>query len=110
MLYNVDKGGNTSEESEILEPIHACLRELIEWDKAKKTHLIRYTDHDIVAITLLYVHILGNRIIHTLSDEKVSVTFSKEIVENYVDMVKKLTLAMSRVNVSEHFKDGKTKE
>lgn len=107
MPYNVSIGGNTANESEILEPIHACLRELAAWDKAKKSHLLKYTDDDIVAATMLYIAVVANRLIHTLSEEQVNAKYSKEIVENYAENIRQLTEAITRVNVTNHFKENK---
>jgi hypothetical protein len=106
-MYNVSKGGNTLEESEILEPIHTCLRELLEVDKQGKGHLIQYTDHDIVAITVLFSNILGNRLIHKMTDEKVSLGFSQATAKSYGRMIQELALAMTGVDLIEHFKDNK---
>ena len=103
-MYNTNKGGNTIEESEILKPIHTCLRELLEVDKEGKGHLIEYTDHDIVAITLLFSNILGNRLIHRMTDEKVSLGFSQSTAKSYGNMIQEITEAMTGVSLKEHFK------
>lgn len=99
MAYNRSSGGNTSEISEILEPLHACLKELIERDHLNKSHLIEYTDRDVVAISMMYAHILGNRLIHNLTDEKASLGLSQHLATTYGNMIHDITESMSGVDV-----------
>lgn len=111
MAYNVSKGKNTLEESEILEPIHNCLRELMEYDKQKKAHLLQFSDHDIVAITLLYSQVCGNRLGHNFGGENITPELMKEIANNFGRLIQDLTLAMTRVDVVGHFnEEGSTSE
>lgn len=109
MTYNVSKGKNTLEESEILEPMHACLRELMEYDLKGKSHLLKFTDHDIIAITLLYSTILGNRFAHNLVADKASQKVTAEISHNYAKAIQNLTLGMTRVDVVGHYKEREQK-
>ncbi len=102
-MYNVNKGENTLEESEMLEAIHSCLREIIARDEAGTGHLIEYSEHDIIAITLLYTKILGNRLAGKLADEKVSLKYSEELALSYGEMVRQLTKSMSGIDVIKHF-------
>lgn len=106
-MYNISKGGNTLKESEILEPLHTCLRELIDRDLNRKGDLIKYTDDDVVAATLLYSHILGNRLVHTLTDERVSIGMAQELARNYSNEIQNVTTSMSRVDVSNYYKEKK---
>ena len=111
MPYNISKGENTLEESEILEPLHACLREVMEYDKQKKAHLLRFTDHDIVAVTLLYSQVCGNRLGHNLASEGINEKLLREIANNFGRFIQELTLAMTRVDVVGHFnEEGETSE
>lgn len=103
-MYNINKGGNTFNESEILEPIHTCLRELLDIEKQNRGSSIQYTDDDVIAVTLLYSQILGSRFIEILDDEKVGVGFAKEVAESYGAMIRELTLAMSRVDTTVYYK------
>jgi hypothetical protein len=109
MTYNIDKGGNTSEESEILEPIHACLRELLERDRLGKGHLMEYTDHDVVAATLVFSHILGNRLAHKLTRENVNLDYSKELATGFGISIINLAKMMSGVDVATLYKGNEEK-
>ena len=99
-MYNISKGENTMEESEILEPVHKCLRELLDLEKKGKSQNYEYTDHDIVAATLLYSHILGNRLIHRLTDERASIGLSKHLGKTYGEAIQLLTKQMTNVDIS----------
>lgn len=98
-MYNISKGENSMEESEILEPIHTCLRELLELERKGKSQNYEFTDHDIVAATLLYSHILGNRLIHNLTDERASIGLSKHLGSTYGDAIQVLTKQMTGVDI-----------
>ena len=104
-MYNVSKGGNTLEESEILEPLHACLRELLERERLGKSHLMEYSDDDVIATALLFSHIMGNRLVHNLTDENVSIGMSQKLAVEYGAQIQLLTLSMSGVDLSNAFKD-----
>lgn len=104
MLYNVNKGENTFEESEILEPIHSCLRELLELEHIGKGYKARFTDHDIIAITLLYSIITGNRLVHRLVEEKVGITLSNELANHFGNIITQVTKGMTNVDMIEYYK------
>lgn len=103
-MYNVAKSGNTPNESEILEPLHACLRELLEYQRQGKDGSIIYTDDDVIAITLLYSTILGSRLANILASEKVGITLAVEMSRHYAALVNETTQGMSRVNTSAYYK------
>lgn len=109
MKYNIDKGKNTLEESEILEPLHSCLRELLERDRKGKGHLIEYTDNDVVAATLMYSHILSNRLAHKLNRENSSLKLSQELATSFGISIVNLTKTMSGVDIPEFYKGDKEK-
>jgi hypothetical protein len=108
MAYNRSKGIEPNEISEILEPLHACLRELLESDRRGKTHLIEYTDKDVIAASLVYSHILGNRLVHHLTKEKASLERTKLLGNSYGEAIQKLTKGMSGVDLNDYYK-GKGK-
>jgi len=104
-MYNVNKGKNTIEESEILEPLHKCLRELLSLDKSRASGKIEFTDHDIIAITLMYSHILGNRLIYNLKDEKVSIGLSQHLASSFGEAIQVLTKQMTAIDINVVYKD-----
>lgn len=97
-------GNKTPDRSEILEPLHACLRELLERDKQGSSQAVKYTDNDVVAATLLFAHILGNRLVHRLSDEKVGISMAGELGKHYAALINEVTLGMSTVDTSKFYK------
>jgi hypothetical protein len=103
-VYNINKGGNTLNESEILEGVHACVRELLDVESKGNGDKLDYTDDDVIAVTLLYSLVMGNRLIKTLTDERVSIGMSKEIASNYAFQLRQLTLGMTRVDTSSYYK------
>ena len=50
--------------SEILEPLHNVAEEVSELDARKKSHLIEYTDLDVIAAAVVFTHIMANRKAH----------------------------------------------
>lgn len=102
--YNTNKGENTFGESEILEPLHTCLRELLERDRTGSSLDIKYTDDDVVAATLMYAHILGNRLIHNLTEEKAGIALAQELTKHYSVLINEVTLGMSKVDTSVYYK------
>jgi hypothetical protein len=109
MPYNVDKGKNTLKESEILEPVHACLRELIERERLGKP-FGTFSDDDVVAVTLLYSMVMGNRLLERLKAETVGINFSQEISNYFSIMLQDMTLGMSKVNVTQYYKGKEQKK
>lgn len=107
-MYNVNKGKNTLEESEILEPIHYCLRELLERQKNGKPES-GFTDHDVVAITLLYSIIMGDRLVEQLKEEKVGLEIAQDLSDYFAVAIQQTTLGMSKVNVRDYYKEKGTK-
>lgn len=104
-MYNVNKGENTSEESEILEPLHKCLRELLSLEQSGTGKGgMEYTDHDIVAATLLYSHIMGNRLIVNLKEEKASIGLAQHLAGTYGEAIQVLTKQMTAVDINVIYK------
>lgn len=108
MEYNRSSGGNTSEISEILEPLHTCLSELLERDRLGKSHLIEYTDKDVLAVSMMFAHVLGNRLIHNLTREKASLGLSQHLATTYGETIHNIVLSMSGLDVKVYNK-GKEK-
>lgn len=99
-MYNVSKGENTLEESETLELLHKCLREAMDLEKRGLLKNVVYTDHDVAAATLMYSHVLGNRLIHTLMDERTSIRLSQHLGKTYGEAIHLLTRQMSGVDIN----------
>lgn len=108
-MYNVSNGEKPLGKSEILEPLHSCLRELLEYEKKGKLPVYKYSDEDVICITLLYSLIMGNRLMNILTEEKASVQLAQDIGNSYGTMLRQLTLGMSRVNTTAYFKSGGNK-
>jgi len=89
--------------SEVLEPIHSTLRELIDVE-SKGGHKGTYTDSDVIAVTLLYSLICGNRLLRQIEDEKVGVVMAHNISQHYTALIQAITNGMSGVDVSKHYK------
>lgn len=109
-MYNVSKGNNTLEESEILEPLHACLREVLEMERQGRGLNYRYTDHDVIAASLMYATILSNRLIHHLKDEKAGIGLANEVGQHYTALIREITLGMTGIDTSTFFKERKEKK
>lgn len=104
-MYNTNKGKSTLEESEILEPLHTCLREVLELEKQGRGLNYRYTDHDILAVTLMYATVLSNRMIHNLKDEKASIGIATDMSHHYTALIREVTLGMTKIDASNYFKE-----
>jgi hypothetical protein len=109
-MYNINKGANTLEESEFLEPLHTCLRELLELEKQGKSLNYRWTDHDVIAATLLYATILSNALVHNLKDSNASINMAADLSQHYSALIKEVTLGMSGIDVSNYFKEREGKK
>lgn len=103
-MYNVNKGKNTLEESEVLEPVHNALRELLERERVGKPWSEKFTNHDVIAITLLYSLVMGNRMVHQLKEEKVGLDFSQNMSNYFAQVVQNTTLGMSGIDVKNYYK------
>lgn len=100
----MDSTEDRFEESEILEPLHTCLRELLARDEAKKTHLIEYTDADVIAAHLMYTHIMGNRLAHRFGREKVPINTTTFIAKTYAEQIRLTTKQMAQLDIAEYYK------
>lgn len=103
-MYNVNKGQNTTEESEILEPVHTCLREILEHQQKGKP-ITGFTDHDVIAITLLYSMINGDRLVEYLKEEKIGLSAAQHLSDHFANVIQENTLAMTQVNVKDYYKN-----
>jgi len=95
------------EESEILEPLHNCLRELLARDEAKKGHLMEYTDADVIAAHLMYTHIMGNRFAHRSGRDKIPLETTTFLAQNYAAQIRLTTKQMSSLDIAEYYKKSK---
>lgn len=102
-MYNVNKGENTLEESEILEPVHTALREILERQRVGKP-VAGFTDHDVIAITLLYSMINGDRLVEYLKTEKIGLEAASHISEYFARQIQETTMGMTQVNVKDYYK------
>lgn len=100
----MEEEDNTLEISEILEPLHNCLRECIERDDDAKGHLMIYTDADVVAATLMFSHVLGNRMAHKLTNMKSDQASIKKMAQDSGERIRLITKHMSGVNLAEYYK------
>ena len=98
------------EESEILEPLHTCLREILELEKQGRGLNNSFTDHDIIAATLMYATVLANRMIHNLEDEKASIGIARDMSQHYSALIREVTLGMSGIDTSTYFKERESKK
>ena len=98
------------EESEILEPLHNCLRELLARDEAKKNHLIEYTDADVIAAHLMYTHIMANRFAHRSGRERLPMETVQFIAQNYAAQIRLTTKQMANLDIAEYYKRDRNKE
>ncbi len=103
-MYNVNKGQNTSEESEILEPVHTALREILERQKIGKP-ITGFTDHDVIAITLLYSMINGDRLVEYLKEEKIGLSAAQLLSDHFANVIQETTQTMTQVNVKDYYKN-----
>lgn len=106
MVYNRSSNEDGLGISEILEPLHTTLTELIDKDRQGKSHLIEYTDRDIVAAALLFAHITGNRLIHNLTKQEASIPLTQHLASTYGGMIREITKAMTGIDV-DVFNNGK---
>ncbi len=95
------------EQTEILEPLHNTLRELLELESQGKSQDLEYTDDDIIAATLVYTHVTGNRLIHWLTEEKASIGIAKILSANMALQITTLTKQITNVDVSKYYKGKK---
>lgn len=88
------------DQSEILEPLHNCLREVLELDTKGKGAEIVYTDNDVLAAALMFGHVLGNRLMHKLTDEKASIGLSRHLATTYGESIAVIAKQMSGVDIN----------
>lgn len=97
--------GNMLEKSEILEPLHTCLKEVLDKEKAGGLN-IEYTDEDVIAATLMFSHVLGNRMIHLYTDERASIGLSQHLAATFGEQIQIITKQMTKVDISLIYKGG----
>lgn len=61
---------------------------------------VEYTDRDIIAATLMYAHVLGNRQLLNLMDERASIGLSQHLTESFGQTVHLLTKQIADVDVN----------
>jgi hypothetical protein len=93
------------EQSEILEPLHTCLREVLQLDKDGKSSQIEYTDDDVLAASLMLAHVLGNRLMHRLVEERASIGLSRHLATTYGESIAVIAKQMSGVDINVMHKD-----
>lgn len=101
---------NKPEISEVLEPLHHCLRELLERERKGISQSIVYTDDDVMAATLMYSHILGNRLVSKLTEEKVSLGMSSNTGRHFSTLINEVTLGMSNIDPSRYYQNRQVKK
>ena len=89
--------------SEILEPLHTCLKEILDKEKQGGVSIV-YTDADVVAATLMYSQVLSNRLIHTLKEEHASIGLAQHLAETYGEAIHTMTKQMTMVDINVIYK------
>lgn len=109
-MFKQDSDG-TATWSEILEPVHHAVASLIDLEANGKGMQEPYTDSDVIAVSLLYSLVLGNRLYYILDDQKASLTMAKSLSEHFSSVVQETTFAMSGINMKTYYKErGKDKK
>lgn len=91
------------DKSEILEPLHDCLKEILEREKHGGVNII-YTDSDVAAATLMFSQVLGNRLVATLKEEKASIGLSQHLAQTFGEQIQVMAKQMSGVDLSVIYK------
>lgn len=94
----------TEDWSEVLEPIHHVVRELIEKESKTEGQSEPFTDSDVIAVTLLYSMVMGNRFYYELDSEKVGLGFAQKMSNHFSKTIQDTTMAMSGLDVKKYYK------
>lgn len=105
-MYNINKGENTLEESEVLEGLHRNLREVLDLERKGSMKHTEYTDSDVVAAALMYAHVLGNRMGLMLVDERTSIGLAQHLADSFALQVQVLTKQVANVDINAVYKKG----
>ena len=84
--------------TESLEPVHRVVKELIDREALGKV-ATGYTDTDVMAVSLLYVHTLGSRFLEKLTDERASIGLSSQLADGLSEGVSLLTKQATGVDL-----------
>ena len=94
--------------SEILEPLHHVAEEVSEIDEKRKSHLIEYTELDVIAAAVVFTHVMANRKAH----HYVRIAGAKDLdrveqeMRDYGKRIKELVKEMSNVDLDRGAKNG----
>lgn len=98
MNYNRNKD-NDSKITEMLEPIYSCLDELQQRESNGNIGNIRFTDKDIIAVSLTFCSILGNRFAYKLIDEGATAKIAESSSIHYGRLIREIVIGMSDVEL-----------
>lgn len=101
-VYNLNRDGKKPEESEILEPVHNCVRELLGRDEAGRK--MEYSDEDVIAASLLYSSVLGSRLSQKLNESNASMALCTDLALSCGQRIRQLTIDMSSVDTNTHYR------
>lgn len=88
--------------SEILEPIHDVALELSEIDKLNNVHQIKYTELDVIAATVVFIHVLANQKAHYYvnKDETTDSEIITEEMQEYGKRIYNIVEDMTGIDVT----------
>ena len=101
--------------SEILELLHSVAEEVSELDAKKKSHLLEYTELDVIAAAVVFTHVMANRKAH----QYVRIAGPKDLdraadeMSSYGKRIKDLVNEMTNVDLDrgeENGQKGNSKE
>lgn len=104
-MYTENNESNEKEQAEVtevLEPIHRTLKELLDMERKGLSEDIVYTDIDITAVTLLYAHVMGNRLVDKLTEEKAGIGLASELGKHFAATIAETTMGMTGVDTSKY--------
>lgn len=89
--------------SEILEPLHSVATELADLDEKGKGHNIEYTDLDVIAAAVTFLHVMAHRKAHEYlrRQQGVGIDEAKTEMESYGRRVAELVGEMTGVNLND---------
>lgn len=91
------------EKSEILEPLYEIANELARNALNGKSHLIEYTNDDIMIAYFLFIEILGNRLIHNHTRQNLPIQKTKDDIEKYKNDIMLIVKSISGIDAEKYY-------
>lgn len=107
-MFPKDENGQ-ADWTESLEPLHHLVAELIRQEQLGKGTSEPYTDSDIIAVTLLYSILLGNRLYYQMDNHKATMALAKQVSEHFSTIIQETTYGMSGIDMQTYYKKRKGK-